>query len=69
MGLIRQLELLLCIHDIDGAASKIPPCSPVRELIALGPSNIFGGSFKGFAASTSLSRSGSRRVQEAKLRS
>ena len=62
MGLIRQLEILLCIHNIDGAASKkdssLLSC---QELIALGASNIFGGSFRGFAASTALSRSG---VQE-----
>ncbi|NWW07888.1 S26A3 protein, partial [Oreocharis arfaki] len=37
------------------------PIDGNQELIAFGLSNIFGGSFKGFAASTSLSRSG---VQE-----
>nr|XP_017517562.2 chloride anion exchanger isoform X1 [Manis javanica]XP_036866808.1 chloride anion exchanger isoform X1 [Manis javanica] len=37
------------------------PIDGNQELIALGVSNIFGGSFRGFAASTSLSRSG---VQE-----
>ncbi|XP_042324087.1 chloride anion exchanger isoform X2 [Sceloporus undulatus] len=37
------------------------PIDANQELIAFGISNIFGGSFKGFAASTSLSRSG---VQE-----
>ncbi|XP_006198582.1 chloride anion exchanger [Vicugna pacos] len=33
------------------------PISGNQELIALGVSNIFGGSFRGFAASTALSRS------------
>ncbi|KAK2495602.1 hypothetical protein MC885_017801 [Smutsia gigantea] len=37
------------------------PIDGNQELIALGVSNIFGGSFRGFAASTALSRSG---VQE-----
>ncbi|XP_053112187.1 chloride anion exchanger [Hemicordylus capensis] len=37
------------------------PIDANQELIAFGLSNIFGGAFKGFAASTSLSRSG---VQE-----
>uniref|UniRef100_A0A8D0CBT4 Solute carrier family 26 member 3 n=1 Tax=Salvator merianae TaxID=96440 RepID=A0A8D0CBT4_SALMN len=37
------------------------PINANQELIAFGISNIFGGSFRGFAASTSLSRSG---VQE-----
>lgn len=37
------------------------PIDANQELIAFGLGNIFGGSFKGFAASTSLSRSG---VQE-----
>ncbi|KAJ7329591.1 hypothetical protein JRQ81_015765 [Phrynocephalus forsythii] len=37
------------------------PIDANQELIAFGVGNIFGGSFKGFAASTSLSRSG---VQE-----
>ncbi|XP_060100524.1 chloride anion exchanger [Heteronotia binoei] len=37
------------------------PIDANQELIAFGISNIFGGAFKGFAASTSLSRSG---VQE-----
>ncbi|KAH0616506.1 hypothetical protein JD844_027653 [Phrynosoma platyrhinos] len=37
------------------------PIDANQELIAFGIGNIFGGSFKGFAASTSLSRSG---VQE-----
>ncbi|XP_061496354.1 chloride anion exchanger [Rhineura floridana] len=37
------------------------PIDANQELIAFGISNIFGGTFKGFAASTSLSRSG---VQE-----
>ncbi|XP_066489505.1 chloride anion exchanger [Tiliqua scincoides] len=37
------------------------PIDANQELVAFGISNIFGGAFKGFAASTSLSRSG---VQE-----
>lgn len=32
VGLIRQLEILLCIHNIDVLhLKKIPSCSPVRS--------------------------------------
>ena len=50
------------MHNINGAASKEDSSLfSHQELIALGVGNIFGGSFRGFAASTALSRSG---VQE-----
>lgn len=50
------------MHNINGVASKEDSSLlSHQELIALGVSNIFGGSFRGFAASTALSRSG---VQE-----
>lgn len=46
------------VHNIHGAAPNEDPFLFSRqELIALGVSNIFTGSFKGFAASTALSRS------------
>lgn len=45
-------------HNIHGAAPNEDPfLLSCQELIALGVSNIFTGSFQGFAASTALSRS------------
>lgn len=54
----------ICAHNIllkQNTSKKASSLFPCQELIALGLSNIFTGSFGGFAGSTALSRSG---VQE-----
>lgn len=60
---MNEQTLRFCVHTIHGAISQEDffSSSPLKELIALGVSNIFTGSFQGFAGSTALSRSG---VQE-----
>jgi len=70
VGLIRQLEILLCIHNIDVLhLKKIPSCSPVRSWSPWEQVTYLVDRSEDLQQVPLSPDQGSRRVQEAKLRS